>query len=199
MQNTTRYLATLLGSRICHDLISPVGAIQNGLELLQMEGRSGPEMQLIQDAVDNATARIRFMRIAFGHAGAERLSAKEIVSILESLSQSAQVRFKWGTAESCSRPSLQIIFLGFLCMEAAMPRGGEVVADRTETGWTLRGPADLSRPGPALWDLLRQGSAGGEAAPSHVQFLLLASALCEQGKRAQIDSTGAITVMELPA
>ena len=58
-------LAALIGSRICHDLISPIGAINNGLELLGMTGSSeGPELQLITDSVGSATARIRFFRIA---------------------------------------------------------------------------------------------------------------------------------------
>ena len=60
-------LAALIGSRICHDLISPIGAINNGLELLDMNGGvQGAEMELISGSVGNAGARIRFFRIAFG-------------------------------------------------------------------------------------------------------------------------------------
>lgn len=62
-------LSALIGSRICHDLISPLGAIGNGLELLQMSGASeSPEMTLIADSVTSANARIRFFRIAYGDA-----------------------------------------------------------------------------------------------------------------------------------
>ena len=51
-------LAALLGSRICHDLISPIGAIGNGLELLMMDpGTHGPEMSLISESVGHANAR----------------------------------------------------------------------------------------------------------------------------------------------
>ena len=58
-------LAALVSSRICHDLISPIGAINNGLELLNMSGlaHDGPEIQLIGDSVKSARARIRFFRI----------------------------------------------------------------------------------------------------------------------------------------
>lgn len=53
--------AALIGSRICHDLISPIGAINNGLELIEMSAPSlGPEMALISDSVTSASARIRF-------------------------------------------------------------------------------------------------------------------------------------------
>ena len=77
-------LAALIGSRICHDLISPIGAIGNGLELLSMSGAGGPEVALISDSVANANARIRFFRIAFGHASPEQgTSRSEILSILQ--------------------------------------------------------------------------------------------------------------------
>lgn len=56
-------LAALIGSRICHDLISPIGAINNGLELLGMSDTpEGPELELISESVGNASARIRFFR-----------------------------------------------------------------------------------------------------------------------------------------
>jgi histidine phosphotransferase ChpT len=62
-------LTSLIGSRICHDLISPLGAIGNGVELLAMsEVAKGPEMSLIAESVENANARIRFFRVAFGAA-----------------------------------------------------------------------------------------------------------------------------------
>ena len=66
-QETT--FATLIGSRICHDLISPIGAINNGIELIEMGSTaSTPEMTLISESVVNASARIRYFRIAFGAA-----------------------------------------------------------------------------------------------------------------------------------
>ena len=53
-------LAALVGSRICHDLISPIGAIGNGVELLSLtDGDTGAEMDLINESVQNANARIR--------------------------------------------------------------------------------------------------------------------------------------------
>ena len=75
-------LAALLGSRICHDLISPIGAIGNGLELLMMDGSAaGPEMALISESVGNANARIRFFRVAYGLAqGNQRLGRVQSAS-----------------------------------------------------------------------------------------------------------------------
>ena len=77
-------LAALIGSRICHDLISPIGAIGNGVELLMMDGAAQtPELALIAESVANANARIRFFRLAFGaNAAHQKIARSEILSIL---------------------------------------------------------------------------------------------------------------------
>lgn len=62
-------LGALLCSRICHDIISPVGAINNGLELLEEGGADEDAMALIAASARNASARLQFARIAFGAAG----------------------------------------------------------------------------------------------------------------------------------
>ena len=72
--------AALIGSRICHALISPVGAINNGIELIQMTTPSlGPEMAMISERLTNASARIRFFRIAFGAAGEQLVGRQEVI------------------------------------------------------------------------------------------------------------------------
>ena len=54
-------LAELISSRLCHDLVNPLGAIGNGVELIDMTGSvRGPEMALIRDAVRDAQARLRY-------------------------------------------------------------------------------------------------------------------------------------------
>jgi histidine phosphotransferase ChpT len=66
-------LAALLCSRVCHDVISPVGAIANGLEILADE--DDEEMRqmafdLVRRSADQASAKLQFCRVAFGAAGA---------------------------------------------------------------------------------------------------------------------------------
>jgi hypothetical protein len=65
---TATDLAALLCSRVCHDVISPVGAINNGLELLDEGGADEDAMHLIRTSARNASARLQFARIAFGAA-----------------------------------------------------------------------------------------------------------------------------------
>src|SRR6266567_9361589 len=65
-------LAALLCSRVCHDLISPVGAIMNGLEVMEDgkdEETSKFAMDLIKKSAKTASAKLQFCRIAFGAAG----------------------------------------------------------------------------------------------------------------------------------
>ena len=66
---TPSELASLLCSRICHDVISPVGALNNGIELLEEPGAEEDAMALVRVSARNASARLQFMRIAYGAAG----------------------------------------------------------------------------------------------------------------------------------
>ena len=62
-------LAALLCSRVCHDVISPVGAINNGLELLDEGGTDDDALDLIRTSALNASVRLKFARLAFGASG----------------------------------------------------------------------------------------------------------------------------------
>ena len=65
-------LAALLCSRVCHDLISPVGAIVNGLEVMEVDNDQETKafaMDLIKKSVRQASAKLQFCRLAFGAAG----------------------------------------------------------------------------------------------------------------------------------
>src|SRR6056297_564783 len=90
-------LAALVGSRICHDLISPIGAISNGVELIALTDNSGgAEMALIKQSVESAAARIRFFRIAYGAAAAgQTTQTAEIKSILGALADGGRVSYDW--------------------------------------------------------------------------------------------------------
>ena len=80
-------LASLVAARLCHDLVSPLGAIGNGVELLEMSGdhpglANSPELTLIGDSVRAARSRVRYYRMAFGHAPADqRVAVAEITQL----------------------------------------------------------------------------------------------------------------------
>lgn len=178
-------LATLIGSRICHDLISPIGAINNGLELLAMADNppAGPEMELISASVGNASARIRFFRIAFGAAGHQMVGRAEIISILRDLYEGSRLTLDWLPEEPQPRAAVRLAFLAIMCLETAMPYGGRAEVSEADGKWTLKGTADKLNVDPALWGLLAEQLADTSLQPAHVQFALLPTVAGDDGRR----------------
>ena len=174
MGQSSANLAALIGSRICHDLISPIGAINNGLELLGMSGSDGsPEMDLIHESVGNASARIRFFRIAFGAAGEQMMGRAEVMSILDDLMQGARLDVAWGPMDSQPRVSVRMAFLALLCMENAMPYGGRIEISEHEEKWLLHGRAEKINIDEECWNILATSQPPSDLRPAHVQFALL--------------------------
>lgn len=120
-------LSGLVASRICHDLISPVGAISNGLELLAMApSGSAEETALIRQSADAATASLKFMRIAFGAPGFEDMMAQtDVAHILSAYLNQGRRTANWQvTGTGMSRADAQILFLAALSLADAAPIGG---------------------------------------------------------------------------
>ena len=184
-------LAALLGSRICHDLISPIGAIGNGLELLLMEGStSGPEMALIAESAGNASASIRFFRIAFGMAPSDaRLGRSEVQSILSDLTQGGRLSVDWQTAEDMPRGDVKIVFLLIQCLESAMAYGGKISVSVSDGRWIITGKADKLKINPALWEVLVNPAAAPDFTPAQVQFPLVAEEIARLHHRLTAELT----------
>lgn len=177
-------LAALIGSRICHDLISPIGAINNGLELLGMSGgEPGPEMDLIQESVGNASARIRFFRIAFGAAGEQMMGRAEVMSILKDLMEGARLTVAWGPMDAQPRSGVRMAFLALQCVEAAMPYGGRVEISQEGGQWLLHGRADKLNIDADLWSILASKQLPDDLRPAQVQFALLPQIAGDEGRR----------------
>ncbi|WP_417816891.1 histidine phosphotransferase family protein [Tritonibacter scottomollicae] len=177
-------LAALVGSRICHDLISPVGAINNGLELLGMSNSlEGPELELISDSVNNANARIRFFRVAFGAAGEQELGRMEITSVLGDVSKGARINYNWSSQEAAARRDVRMAFLAGLCLESALPYGGTIQILRSTDGWTVTGEGRKINVDENLWASLTTDAAEVEITPALVQFALLPAAAREADRQ----------------
>ncbi|WP_299768029.1 histidine phosphotransferase family protein [uncultured Tateyamaria sp.] len=166
-------LAALIGSRICHDLISPIGAINNGLELLGMSsGQTGPELDLISESVGNASARIRFFRIAYGAGSAQPLGRAEVVSILSDSMDGGRLKAVYGPLDPQPRWAVRMAFLAVQCLETALPYGGRIEIACTDGTWDITGHSAKQSVDASLWGLLK-GEGVNELAPAHVQFGLL--------------------------
>lgn len=177
-------LGALIGSRICHDLISPIGAINNGLELLGMSGGApGPEMDLIQQSVGNASARIRYFRVAFGAAGEQVMGRAEVVSILRDVMEGGRLDVAWGPMDAQPRQSVRLAFLALLCVESAMPYGGRVEISQDDGQWLLHGHADKLNIDETIWAVLATQDPPADLRPAQVQFALLPLIAADSGRR----------------
>lgn len=183
---TAQRLSALVGSRLCHDLISPLGAIGNGVELLQISGQFGgiansPELQLINDSVEAARTRISWFRVAFGHAATDqRFAASTLADLLGAADRNGRIRINLDAGGDLPRTEARMILLALMCLETALPWGGRVLVCRGVTGWRLVAEGERVKVDPALWSRLDSRRAGSlpDPAPSEVHFALLA--LCAQ-------------------
>lgn len=162
----------LVSSRICHDLISPVGAIGNGIELLEMYAAKMPEIDLIADSVENAKAKLQFFRICFGQStDGATVGASDTRSISNAMIQTARLRLDWDLqAEHYSRENVKLLFLLLLCMETALPVGGVITI--VEVGDTFVLTAEGQRVAMQdVWQIFREDNVH-TVTPAQVQFLL---------------------------
>lgn len=188
-------LAALIGSRICHDLISPVGGITNGLEFLAMSGiDDSPELDIVSESAVNASARIRLFRLAFGIADAEQMvRSEECRSILADVYGEMKQQVDWQVGDAQPRPLVQAALLAVLCAEKLIPFGGHIAVDIVANRCSITVSADRLKHRPDLWAILDGAGRPHQVTPAEVQFLLLPMVLEGQNRTCQstVGGTGA--------
>ncbi len=127
--------AALLVSRVCHDLVGPLGAVVNGMEVLEDErdpAMRADAIKLVTMSADQALARIQFMRIAFGAAGSvgAELDLGEIGRLIGGLLEGGKVQLVWNVprlnwAKDWAKLLMNATLLGVDCL----PRGGLVTVE----------------------------------------------------------------------
>ncbi|TDE34529.1 histidine phosphotransferase family protein [Antarcticimicrobium sediminis] len=186
-------MSALIASRICHDLIGPIGAIVNGMELLELVGgASGPEHDLIAQSANSASARLRFFRIAFGAVGEQVIGQADIKTLLQDIGCDGRLRITWHPEGGQTRGLVKLAFLSLLCCEAALPRGGQVDVIEADGAWTVTASGTPIAVDPALWDWLTGAGKTAALIPAKVQFALLPLAATQMGRtlRPKHDAAG---------
>ena len=136
-------LAALLCSRVCHDVISPVGAIVNGLEVLEDEKDAEMRevaIELIKKSANAASARLQFCRLAFGAAGSVGASVDtgDAEAVTRGLISNERTKLVWNAARQFAPKNKVKLLLNLsLIALAAIPRGGVVTVDLTGQDDTL--------------------------------------------------------------
>jgi len=180
-------LASQLCSRLCHDMLSPVGALSNGLELLADE--QDPQMrqrcfELLEQSAQTSAAKLKFFRLAYGAAGGfgEQVSIDEPKAVIETLAADAKrVTLNWQIeAPAFSKPAVKVLLnLAHIALDALV-RGGtldigaEERDDVTEIVVRAAGTKIAFDPqiGEALAGRLDPTELTGRTAPAHLLSLI---------------------------
>lgn len=124
-------LASMLCSRLCHDMLSPVGALSNGLELLSEE--QDPEMrqrcfELLEQSAKISADKLKFFRLAYGAAGGfgDMVDVAETRSVVDALAGDAKrIAVNWALAEdSLPKPAVKVLLNFAHIGIEALVRGG---------------------------------------------------------------------------
>jgi histidine phosphotransferase ChpT len=128
-------LAALLCSRVCHDLISPVGAVVNGLEVLE-EGKDEETrtfaLDLIKKSSQQASARLQFCRLAFGAAGSAgaAIDLGDAQGVARGFLEDGKTRLEWNLPRELLPKNRVKLLLNLLLLAGqTIPRGGTLKVD----------------------------------------------------------------------
>ncbi len=133
-------LAALLCSRVCHDLISPVGAIMNGLEVMEEskdEETKTFAMDLIKKSSRTASAKLQFCRLAFGAAGSvgAQIDTGDAEKVARGMLEDEKTKIAWSVPRVLLPKNRVKLLLNMLLVAVqAIPRGGELAVSATGEG-----------------------------------------------------------------
>ena len=133
-------LAALLCSRVCHDLISPVGAIVNGLEVLEEDKDEETKtfaLDLIKKSAHQASAKLQFCRLAFGAAGSAgaQIDLGDAEKVARGLLGDDKTKLVWNLPrELLAKNRVKLLLNMLLIGVGAVPRGGTLTIDPADGG-----------------------------------------------------------------
>lgn len=171
----------VLSSKICHDLISPVSAINNGVELIEDIGGEieGEALKLIADSAANAARRLRFFRVAYGRAGSEEnLPLRDVKAMAEHYFSVGKIKLVWGEDATLSgvegaRGALKTLVNLLIMAEEILAYGGQIVvkdgAKEQGTGCSLEITGRSALFSQAFRDALEDKVPAQELTPRTIQ------------------------------
>jgi histidine phosphotransferase ChpT len=199
-------LASLLCSRLCHDLLSPVGALNNGIELLADE--QDPEMrerclELLAESAKASANKLKFFRLAFGAGGGfgDEIDTHEARTALEGLyGADKRTELGWMVAdEKLPKGAIKLLLNLAMIAGDALVRGGrlDVGAERHDGALEIviraEGPRILLDP--KLRDTIAAGHSGGEVEPRAAGAWLAHALAAEAGGTIQLSDPSAQALM----
>jgi histidine phosphotransferase ChpT len=198
-------LASLLCSRLCHDLMSPVGALNNGIELLADE--TDPDMrekclELLADSAAASANKLKFFRLAFGAAGGfgEEIDTHEAHAALEGLFGDGKVELGWAVGEGkLPKGAVKLLLNLALLAGDALVRGGRLdvgaEARDGEIEIAVRGEGPRILLDPVLRETLATGGSGGTVEPRAAGAWLAHALAAEAGGSIQLSDASSDVLM----
>lgn len=168
-------LAALMCSKVCHDIISPVGAIANGLEVLEEEDDDGMRevaLDLIRRSARQASAKLQFCRMAFGASGGAgaSLDMGEAEDVARRFIGEEKITLSWDAARELRPKSEVKLLLNMVVMAiSAIPRGGTITVRVDGRTFMVRAAGEGAKvPEPAL-SVVEGRASGDDLDPRLVQ------------------------------
>lgn len=196
-------LAAAVASRICHDLVSPVGAVANGVDLMREMGGSDPEAaNMIGQSAGRASALLQFYRMAFGAAAEEaqpvsRGSLRELAAVL---AQPPRITLNWeGDGPPLARREARLLALMLMCARSVTGMRGAIRL-RMAAGTALPAMAAVEAEAfsstAGMLDLLDGGAVEDPLSPRAVEFVLAREAAAAIGATLGIERNAGQLVIQ---
>ncbi len=191
--------AALVSSKICHDVIGPVGAIYNGLEILDEDDDAEAKsyaMDVIRNVTEQASARLQFARFAFGAAGSA--GAQIDLSMAEQISRgylgAGKHKLVWnGPAGHMGKDHVKLLLNLVSAAVTALPRGGElsvsILGSIEQPSFEIRCAGKTARPPQYLTDIVA-GTTDGELNAMNIQAYYTWRLAASTGMRIEILQDG---------
>lgn len=192
-------LSALLCSRVCHDVISPVGAIVNGLEVLEEDDTASMHdfaLDLIRKSAQQASARLQFARLAFGAAGSAgaAIDLGDAESVARGMFRDEKTTLSWNAPRALMPKNRVKLLLNLVMLAtAAIPRGGaihvEVSGEESDTSFVLTSKGINARIPPHSEELLAGEPESGTVDAHAIQIFYtgLVARAAEMGIAMSID------------
>lgn len=160
--------AALVSSRICHDVISPVGAIANGLEVLAEEPDDSMRehaLDLIRKSAAQASAKLQFARLAFGAAGSAgaEIDLRDAEQVARRVLDPGKHKLEWnGPPANLPKDKVKLLLNLITIALGVLPRGGQIsvtLSDvETEPSFEVRCAGEMARLSDSIPELLSGGN-----------------------------------------
>jgi histidine phosphotransferase ChpT len=166
----------ILISKICHDLVSPVGAVNNGIEFLNDMGADGLQdgLGLIEHSAKQASVRLQLFRMCYGAGGSDsKTTGKMVYETFQNFVAGTKVSMQWDLMNDmpdCDLPAgfMKTLLNAMVFVGEAIPKGGVVSVAMVDGAMVVSGSGDLIKPKDGAIDGLNGSISMDELSPKSI-------------------------------